>query len=106
MSFNNISAKQPGGSYRISVRAAKGVDACAIARRLGGGGHTRAAGCELLGNLEIGRVKHDQFLDIHLSQLPAKLATNTTVHIPLCMMNIILFVEKRIYCRHHDRSSE
>ena len=34
--------QQPGGSYRISVRAAKGVDACAIARRLGGGGHTRA----------------------------------------------------------------
>lgn len=44
--------QQPGGSYRISVRTAKGVDACAIARRLGGGGHERAAGCELLGNLE------------------------------------------------------
>ncbi len=40
--------QQPGGSYRISVRTAKGVDACAIARRLGGGGHSRAAGCELL----------------------------------------------------------
>ncbi len=34
------------------MRTAKGVDACAIARRLGGGGHTRAAGCELLGNLD------------------------------------------------------
>lgn len=44
--------QQPTGSYRISVRTAKGVDACAIARRLGGGGHERAAGCELLGNLE------------------------------------------------------
>lgn len=44
--------QQPGGSYRISVRTVKGVDACAIARRLGGGGHNRAAGCELLGNLE------------------------------------------------------
>ena len=44
--------QQPGGSYRISVRTSKGVDACAIARRLGGGGHSRAAGCELLGNLE------------------------------------------------------
>ncbi len=44
--------QQPGGSYRISVRTAKGVDACAIAWRLGGGGHTRAAGCELLGDLE------------------------------------------------------
>ncbi len=44
--------QQPGGSYRISVRTVKGVDACAIAKRLGGGGHARAAGCELLGNLE------------------------------------------------------
>ena len=44
--------QQPGGSYRISVRTAKGVDACEIAKRLGGGGHTRAAGCELLGNLD------------------------------------------------------
>lgn len=44
--------QQPAGSYRISVRTARGVDACAIARRLGGGGHGRAAGCELLGNLE------------------------------------------------------
>ena len=44
--------QQPGGSYRISVRTVRGVDACAIARRLGGGGHTRAAGCELLGNLD------------------------------------------------------
>ena len=44
--------QQPGGSYRVSIRTAKGVDACSIARRLGGGGHARAAGCELLGNLE------------------------------------------------------
>jgi phosphoesterase RecJ-like protein len=44
--------QQPGGSYRISVRTDHGVDACAIAKRLGGGGHSRAAGCELLGNLE------------------------------------------------------
>jgi len=44
--------QQPGGSYRISVRTVAGMDACAIARRLGGGGHNRAAGCELEGNLE------------------------------------------------------
>ena len=44
--------QQPGGSVRISVRTVKGVDACAIAKRLGGGGHNRAAGCELEGNLE------------------------------------------------------
>ena len=30
----------------------KSTFAKAIARRLGGGGHSRAAGCELLGNLE------------------------------------------------------
>lgn len=43
--------QQPGGSWKISVRTQDGVDACAIARRLGGGGHSRAAGCELEGNL-------------------------------------------------------
>lgn len=42
----------PGGSYKISIRTTDGVDACAIAKRLGGGGHARAAGCELEGNLE------------------------------------------------------
>ena len=42
----------PGGSYRISIRTLGDVDACAIARRLGGGGHSRAAGCELEGNLD------------------------------------------------------
>lgn len=42
----------PGGSYKISVRTERGVDACAIAKRLGGGGHSQAAGCELEGNLE------------------------------------------------------
>lgn len=42
----------PGASYKISVRTVKGVDACSIAKRLGGGGHARAAGCELEGNLD------------------------------------------------------
>ena len=44
--------QQKDGSYKISIRTAEGVDACAIAKRLGGGGHARAAGCELEGNLE------------------------------------------------------
>ncbi len=44
--------QQPSGSYRISIRTAKEVDACVIAKRLGGGGHSRAAGCELEGDLE------------------------------------------------------
>ena len=47
--------QQPGGSWRVSIRTTKGVDACAIARRLGGGGHLRAAGCELLGTLDNAR---------------------------------------------------
>ena len=44
--------QNPSGSYKVSIRTVKGVDACAIARRLGGGGHEQAAGCELEGNLE------------------------------------------------------
>lgn len=44
--------QQKDGSFKISVRTASGVDACAIARRLGGGGHNRAAGCEISGNLD------------------------------------------------------
>ena len=32
--------------------ALSSAPATSIARRLGGGGHNRAAGCELLGNLE------------------------------------------------------
>ncbi len=44
--------QNPSGSWRVSIRTAGGVDACEIARRLGGGGHPRAAGCELVGCLE------------------------------------------------------
>ncbi|MGN0975321.1 MAG: bifunctional oligoribonuclease/PAP phosphatase NrnA [Gemmiger sp.] len=44
--------QQKDGSYKISVRTDREVDACAIARRLGGGGHSRAAGCEISGNLD------------------------------------------------------
>lgn len=45
-----------GGSYKISVRTERDVDACAIAKRLGGGGHSQAAGCELEGNLENAKI--------------------------------------------------
>lgn len=44
--------QQPGGSWRVSIRTANGMDAVAVARRLGGGGHLRASGCELLGTLD------------------------------------------------------
>lgn len=43
--------QQRDGSFKVSVRTDGDVDACAIARRLGGGGHARAAGCEVAGNL-------------------------------------------------------
>lgn len=42
--------QQPYGSYKVSIRTTKLVDACAIASRFGGGGHARAAGCELDGS--------------------------------------------------------
>lgn len=44
--------QQKDGSYKISVRTGDLVEASNIARRLGGGGHTRAAGCEISGNLD------------------------------------------------------
>ena len=44
--------QQRDGSFRISVRTSGSIDACNIVRRLGGGGHTRAAGCEISGNLD------------------------------------------------------
>lgn len=44
--------QQPGGSWRVSIRTNNEVNAVAVARRLGGGGHLRASGCELLGTLD------------------------------------------------------
>mgnify|MGYP000160114463 FL=1 len=44
--------QQKDGSYKISVRTGHDTNACNIARRLGGGGHPRAAGCEISGNLD------------------------------------------------------
>lgn len=41
-----------GSVYKISVRTGEGADACVIAAGLGGGGHIRAAGCEVTGTLE------------------------------------------------------
>ncbi|MDD3429729.1 MAG: bifunctional oligoribonuclease/PAP phosphatase NrnA [Oscillospiraceae bacterium] len=44
--------QQPTGSYKVSVRTSTGVNACAICARLGGGGHHRASGCEIIGGLQ------------------------------------------------------
>ena len=40
------------GKYKISVRTHAPVDASAICARLGGGGHIRAAGCQVKGDAE------------------------------------------------------
>ena len=40
------------GKYKISVRTHAPVDASAICARLGGGGHVRAAGCQVIGDTE------------------------------------------------------
>ncbi len=43
---------QSGGGWKISVRTSEKVRANAIAIQLGGGGHLRAAGCEMQGDLD------------------------------------------------------
>ena len=40
------------GNYKLSIRTGENVDACALAASLGGGGHIRAAGCEVVGSIE------------------------------------------------------
>ena len=40
------------GNYKLSIRTGESVDACALAAALGGGGHIRAAGCEVIGSIE------------------------------------------------------
>ncbi|GKX31745.1 1-pyrroline-5-carboxylate dehydrogenase [Vallitalea longa] len=37
--------------YKISLRSRNNVDVCAIAREFGGGGHIKASGCTISGNL-------------------------------------------------------
>lgn len=39
-------------AFKISIRTSENADACDIAQGLGGGGHKRAAGCEVIGSLE------------------------------------------------------
>jgi bifunctional oligoribonuclease and PAP phosphatase NrnA len=46
--------------WRVSLRSKGGVDVGAIARGLGGGGHTNAAGCSVAGEID---ALHQAFLD-------------------------------------------
>ena len=38
--------------FKVSVRTSENANACEIAAGLGGGGHTKAAGCEVMGSME------------------------------------------------------
>lgn len=40
------------GAFKVSIRTGPSVDACAIAKQLGGGGHVAAAGCTIDGPLD------------------------------------------------------
>ena len=40
------------GVHKISLRSRSGVDVSRVARSLGGGGHVRAAGCDVRGSFE------------------------------------------------------
>lgn len=44
--------KPQGGVYKTSVRTHAPIDASAICKEFGGGGHIRAAGCDITGTLE------------------------------------------------------
>lgn len=48
--------QQPTGSYKVSVRTVSGYNASEICKRLGGGGHAQAAGCEILGSQDNARM--------------------------------------------------
>ena len=47
-----LTLREKDGFYKVSVRTTESVDASALCRALGGGGHVRAAGCTLHGDLE------------------------------------------------------
>lgn len=44
--------ENPSGTYKISVRTGEKANASAICENFGGGGHVRAAGCNVPGPLE------------------------------------------------------
>lgn len=58
--------KPQGGVYKISVRTHAPMDAAAICKAFGGGGHTRAAGCEISGTLEQAKEQMLAVVKLHL----------------------------------------
>lgn len=61
--------KPQGGVYKVSVRTHAPVDASMICKAFGGGGHVRAAGCDIAGTLE--QVK-EQMLAVVKQHLDAR----------------------------------
>ncbi len=51
-----IKEKEPG-KFKISMRSAEDIDVSEICRKFGGGGHIRAAGCTLEGDVDSVRLK-------------------------------------------------
>ena len=49
--------EQEDAQFKVSLRSKRFVDVSAIAAHLGGGGHLRAAGCTVTGDLETVRAK-------------------------------------------------
>ncbi|MBC8570439.1 DHH family phosphoesterase [Oscillospiraceae bacterium NSJ-54] len=47
-----ITLREKEGGYKISLRTSDNISATAVCSALGGGGHARAAGCFIAGNLE------------------------------------------------------
>ena len=41
------------GQYKVSMRSKDSVDVASVARSFGGGGHERAAGCTMQGDIEV-----------------------------------------------------
>lgn len=44
--------EQKDGEFKISVRTSETIDACEFCKQFGGGGHPRAAGCTLVGEMQ------------------------------------------------------
>lgn len=52
-----ITLRQKAGGYKISLRTADGINASEVCMTLGGGGHARAAGCFIAGDLQQAKEK-------------------------------------------------
>ena len=62
--------EQPDGSYKVSLRTNEGVDASQVCSQLGGGGHARAAGCNLKMEQDAAVQAILQTLRPYLEQIP------------------------------------